>query len=1189
MKKKNTVSVPEKNTPKTAGKKPRSSNAATPAAKRSPKKKAIPFNAEAVLNGISDGFFHLDAHWRFSYANPLVSKFFGEQARRLIGKVIWEQFPQLAQEQRPIFSECRAAVADQQVKTFNDFSEPLQRWFDFRAYPVPDGLAVHFQDATEKIALENQFLLQSRALNATAEGIIITDARQKNNPIVFVNDAVLMMTGYDEKDFLGKNCRFLQNGDRDQPELEKVRTAIRTGTPCVARLRNYRKDGSFFWNELSLSPIFDAKGELTHFIGVQNDVTAKVEAEAALRQGQAYFETVFNESTDAKFLVNPETNLIVDCNRRAVELLEVNDKNELIGTFGGRFQEREFTTEEVDAIWMNLNSNGAWNGDLPYVSAKGKRFWGNLAISKLEIAGKPMLLVRLTDISDAKRIEQKLRDSEERYRVISELTSDYVYSARVEGDQIITEWASEKLQDISGYTAEEINRIGGWQNVIYPDDVPRVMEQVQALFAGREYVNEYRIVAKSGNVKWVRDISRPIQDEHGKTVRIYGGTEDITAKKEAQAQLEASEKFLRSLLDALPIAICLYHNKLIEFANIAFLRSRGLETFSIEDLRKIKRVNRSPEFELIHPDDEKQFVENLDEHRAVIEQGGVVTVDRRIRKYGESTYRWYSCSIFKSTLGEKEYVIEIDNDITERKAAEEATRQSEALLAETEKTAHIGSWEWNIETGKIKWSAETFKIYERPEELGEPSVEEVFQRYVSAEKANRMKGVIERALNGEAYDVIEKIITEHGSEKWVRAIGKPVMHHGRVVKLVGSIMDISELKAAEREKDNLYAQLLQAQKLDSLGTLTSGVAHEFNNILAGIMGNASLMRGKVEPNSKLALHVQRIEENSRRAATLIRQMLGFARKGKSNVQPVQLQDCVRNVIEIFSPTLDRKIQIIYDATHRPPMIEGDKGQLEQVILNLAVNARDAIMETLPHKGYGEIHFTVDVSTIPSDDAKALQLKADAPFVHLAVRDTGIGMTEEIQQKIFEPFFTTKEVGKGTGLGLSMVYGIVKGHNGYIFVDSQLGKGTTFHLYFQPTVAKTAKHDKVKPVLTMKGTGRVLVIDDELSVREMVSETLSDAGFEVTMAENGAKGVEAFRHLGNDVKLVIVDMNMPVMNGLETFQQLKRLNPTVRVILCTGYASNYSVSNLLRDSLQGVLEKPFTAEQLLETVAKYIPS
>ncbi len=391
--------------------------------------------------------------------------------------------------------------------------------------------------------------------------------------------------------------------------------------------------------------------------------------------------------------------------------------------------------------------------------------------------------------------------------------------------------------------------------------------------------------------------------------------------------------------------------------------------------------------------------------------------------------------------------------------------------------------------------------------------------------------------------------------------------------------DITERRHAEEEKGKLEAQLQEAQKMEAIGTLAGGVAHDFNNLLTVIMGHSALLKNRAKPGDELYQDITTIESVVQRAKALTDQLLGFARRGKHQHALVDIRESVRDVVALLSRTIDKKIQFKEELCSTPALVLGDPGQLHQVILNLSVNARDAMPEG------GDITFKVDIT--PAD--KTLRLRYPGvtaeQFVRLSVCDTGCGITAAIQRRIFEPFFTTKGPGKGTGMGLAMVYGIVKNHGGVIDVESVPSRGTTFTLYLplasQPQMEKEDKEQE-RPV---GGSGKILLVEDEELVRNIAARLLRHLGYEVAMASDGLAAVEYYREHGREIGLVVLDMVMPKMNGRDCFRALRAMNPHVKAILSTGYDQNHATQDLLDEGVQGFVQKPYDLVEFSRTIEK----
>jgi PAS domain S-box-containing protein len=391
-----------------------------------------------------------------------------------------------------------------------------------------------------------------------------------------------------------------------------------------------------------------------------------------------------------------------------------------------------------------------------------------------------------------------------------------------------------------------------------------------------------------------------------------------------------------------------------------------------------------------------------------------------------------------------------------------------------------------------------------------------------------------------------------------------------------TFIDISERKKYEDERARLRSELWQAQKLEALGRLAGGVAHDFNNLLGVMFGHADLIKRVAPPGSEQYVAAETIEMAAERGATLTKQLLGFAQTGKYQEVPFDLNRVVKETISLVERTVRKGIELVHRPSDRPALVCGDPGQLQQVILNLLLNARDAIGSG------GSIVFSVDEVEVEEGEAPTEEARPGR-FVRLSVSDTGSGIPPKDLPHIFEPFFTTKPAGQGTGMGLAMVYGTVKNHGGWILVESKEGKGTNFSVHL-PRGEERPLVDAGLPRLEPKAEkARVLVVDDEALMRTTAKNQLAAMGFEVEAAASGPEAIDLYRGAKSTFDVVLLDLVMPGMDGCTCFNELKRLDPRVSVVLTTGYGNKDVVQRLISDGARSVLEKPYRSSALAEAI------
>ncbi len=386
------------------------------------------------------------------------------------------------------------------------------------------------------------------------------------------------------------------------------------------------------------------------------------------------------------------------------------------------------------------------------------------------------------------------------------------------------------------------------------------------------------------------------------------------------------------------------------------------------------------------------------------------------------------------------------------------------------------------------------------------------------------------------------------------------------------------------ERRKLQDQIRQAEKMETIGQLAGGIAHDFNNQLAGIMGFAELLHDMTNDNEEIQKYTEFILNSVKNSAELTSQLLAFARKGKVQSIGIDIHEIINEVNSILQHSLPKNITIVQKLDAETCKIKGDPTQIQNAVLNLAINARDAMAEG------GHITFETAVKELTEEECQKRPYKMEVGrYLQISVSDSGIGMSEEVMKKIFEPFFTTKELGKGTGMGLAAVYGTVKSHKGAIAVKSTIGKGTVFEILLPLLTDKKNISNEIVDNSAVMGEGLILLVDDEEMLRSMGSKLLENLGYSVVVCANGQEAVDYYEKNWSKVSLVILDMVMPVLGGKDTFLIMKEINPSVKVILASGYSIEGEAQALLKNGVRGFLQKPFRKTEFSKIVSKAINS
>lgn len=732
--------------------------------------------------------------------------------------------------------------------------------------------------------------------------------------------------------------------------------------------------------------------------------------------------------------------------------------------------------------------------------------------------------------AERKRMESERNETALRFRELAENIREVFWLTDPSKNEML--YVSPAYEGIWGRPAHAlISSPDDWIVAIHPEDRERVFEAARTKQATGGYDEEYRIVRPDGGTRWIRDRAFPVRDEEGRVIRVAGIAEDITERKHADDELQESERRFSDMLRNVElISLMLDREGRVTYCNDYLLRLTGWtreEVFGRNWIEMFLPPQIRQELEGVRV----SLLENLPD--AWHYENEILTRSREHR-----LIRWNNTAL-RSPSGEAIGTASIGEDITERKGID-VTRARLAAIVESSEDAIVGK---DINGIVTDWNAGATKVFgfSADEMVGHPLLP-----LLPPDRLHEEEQILNRIKRGEIIEHLETVRKrKDGKQIDVSITVSPIRDAAN--KIIGA----SKIARDITEQKNLEQQLRQSQKMEAMGQLTGGIAHDFNNLLGVVLGNLDLLERLVAGNEAAVKRVQNAQKAAMRGADLTRRMLVFSSRQSLNPAPTSLDESIQNMIEMAARALGPEIKITTNLDQSVPPVLVDATGLENVLLNLAVNARDAMPDG------GSLNISTQLSdleeTYPPVQAEDLK---PGRYARITVSDTGQGMSRETLEHVFEPFFTTKPRGKGTGLGLAMVYGFVKQSGGTVRIYSELGHGTTVSFYLplaEGTLSPTTAAAASTPQATTGGT--VLVVDDEVDLLEIAAAYLEEMGYRVFLATDGARALEVLaREPG--IELLLTDVIMPGgMNGVELARKVRQLKPGVKIVYSSGFPSD----------------------------------
>jgi PAS domain S-box-containing protein len=1158
---------------------------------------------EFSIDQASDAIFWMTREAGFSYVNEQACRSLGYTREELMRLHLWDIDPVFPKERWDAewkqFQENKGGA--QHIETFHRHKDgsvfPVSisskhLWFGHTELHVAVARDITERKQAEETIVHERQLLRT-LIDLLPETFYIKDLDSR---FLVANEALAKHFGKETaSQILGlSDADFFPAELADKYRAEEVK--VFGGEPLIDHEgEGVSPDGRECTHLTTKVPFRDSQGRIQGLVGIGRDITERKRAEGARRKSEKRYGLLFHGINDAVFVHSLASDGLPG------RFSEVNDvacrrlgytRDELL-----RMSPIDIDAPEsralVPAMMQRLRANkhAVWEG--LHVCKDGRKIPVEISNHLFDLEGEPTVLATVRDITERKQAEEAVRQSEERYRALVETAPDVVY---IISDKGIFVSLNPVFEAITGWArAEWLGK--PFAPLLHPEDVSLAVEMFQKVLRGdKPPPYELRILSKSGKYLVGEFTSTPyIKD--GKVAGKLGIVRDITERKRAEEALRQGEvrleKINRCLLELGPNfdsninrltalcgellgATCALYNRLQGDLLCSLGRWQTPPGFKSED---------APTGHICY-----DVIRNNREDAVVITnlpRTSYAESDPNVRAQGLQTYMGCAVKCEGKAVGSLCVVYSTDYRPTDddrrilgiiasaignedtRKQAEAELNRLMTAIEQTPESVVITDTQ-----GRILYVNPVFERvtgYSRAEAIGQNP------RLL---KSNRQESAFYRELwakinAGEVWRgrFINK--KKDGTLFTEDAVIAPVRDEkGAVTNYIAIKRDIS------RELE-LEVQYRQTQKIDSIGRLAGGVAHDFNNILAVICGHTDLALAQLSPDAPLRSNLECIQESAERAANLIRQLLTFARRQVIEPRRINLNELIVNLNKMLHRLIGEDIKLVTQAAPDLGQIKADPGQIEQVLLNLVVNARDAMPDG------GTLTIRTDNVTLDEDYARR-HLVTPGDYVMVSVSDTGVGMTDEVKQHIFEPFFTTKEQGKGTGLGLATCFGIIQQSNGHIHSESQVDKGTQFKIYL-PRVqgVEDSISNREVPVSLPQGTETILLAEDEPSLRQLMARVLRTQGYTVLEAADGHEALTLAQANGAKIQLLLTDVIMPGLSGKTLAEWLGQVNPAVRVLFISGHINNNAVRDSMSKPGTFFLQKPFNPLDLTKKVREAI--
>ena len=998
--------------------------------------------------------------------------------------------------------------------------------------------------------------------NTVREAILILDENMK---VLSANRGFYTIFKVDPANTIGSLLYDLGNGQWNIPYL---RVLLEDVLPKNDTVDDYEIEHNFEsigrkTMLLNACKIREKKTDLPIILLAIEDITERKRLEDWLAESEMQYRRLFETASDGIVLLEKNKGHIVRANPAAVKMLGYSEEEytgKMLQDIGVSLDMSDFAK-----IMESLNRKGILNyEDVPVETKSGRNIDTDIyLVDKAKLAQ-----CNIRDVTERKRAEEALRESEERFRLIAETITEVFWMA----DNLISKmfYISPGYESLWGRSRQSLyENPRSFIEAIYADDRPGVLADFELKKSGLAFDHEYRILRPDGTLRWIWDRGYPVHEPTGEVLRYVGVAQDITERKRAEEKIKIFAKAVEGAYDSFVLTDM---NGNVTYANESAIRAFG---YSSEEIMKLNvtQLNASPE-------DAANITKNI------VDKGGWSGEVTSIRRNKEIFPAILSVSLLKDNEGNPVGMTGVFRDITERKQSEEELKILSRKIGLVLNSAGEGIYGVDMD-GKVTFINSVgarMLGYEAEELFGKQSHATWHHHNPDGTVLPVEQCALNEVLKEGTPSAAQKVIywKKDGTELPVEYSSTPMLEDDKLLGAVVTFKDITSRLLEEQEHQKLEEQLRHAQKMEAVGILAGGVAHDFNNILNVIIGYGTMLMDRLGDDHLSKEQLNEVLTAADRAANLTKRLLTFSRKQVVEVKPVNVNEIIMGMEKMLSRIIGEDIAFTMELASRKMIVMADAGQIEQVLMNLITNARYAMP-----KG-GKLTIRTGIKEMDEEYITAYGYGKAGTYAVISAADTGSGMDAETQMKIFEPFFTTKGIGEGTGLGLSIVYGIIRQHNGYINVYSEPGKGTEFKIYLPLIEEKAIKGLEVEAVAPGKGgTETILLAEDDASLRKLFRIILEALGYTVITAEDGAEAATKYRENRDRIALVVLDMIMPKKNGKEAYTEIKNISPGIKALFVSGYTMDIIHKKELLDNGMDFILKPVSPRDLVKKVREIL--